>query len=126
MAEVDSGMTVYDMYKQLTVKQEPMDAIYFNQEMIRLASDEDMQKATYLMLLCNDRRDYSVFHNNDSKDFKHSFAKELAETIWNRGDCIVVEKQDDGSYEIWIRDRSTKENFCYFLFNYDNAIIEVE
>lgn len=125
MAEVDSGMTVYDMYKQLTVKQEPMDAIYFNQEMLRIASDDDM-KANYLMLLCNDRRDYSIFHNNDSKDFNHSFAKELAETLWNRGDCLLVEKQDNGSYEIWVRDRSTKENFCYFLFNYDNAIIEVE
>lgn len=125
MAEVDSGMTVYDMYKQLTVKQEPLDAIYFNQEMLRIASDDDM-KANYLMLLCNDRRDYSIFHNNDSKDFNHSFAKELAETLWNRGDCLLVEKQDNGSYEIWVRDRSTKENFCYFLFNYDNAIIEVE
>lgn len=125
MAEVDSGMTVYDMYKQLTVKQEPMDAIYFNQEMLRIASDDDM-KANYLMLLCNDRRDYSIFHNNDSEDFNHSFAKELAETLWNRGDCLLVEKQDNGSYEIWVRDRSTKENFCYFLFNYDNAIIEVE
>ena len=38
---------------------------------------------------------------------------------------LAIDLQKDGNYEIWIRDKKTKENFCYYLFDYSFGIIEV-
>jgi hypothetical protein len=43
----------------------------------------------------------------------------------NRGYIIDLTTREDGSYEIWIRDKETEENFVYYLFDYTNAVIEV-
>ena len=115
-------MSLYEYSKQVVANEVPMDPILFNQKMIEVSMD--MVEHTYMMLLCHDRRDYTIFHiaNADKK----IAAKEISETLYNRGKILLVDKQKDGSWEIWIRDSLTNENFAYYLFPYDNGVVEVE
>ena len=115
-------MSLYEYSKQVVANEVPMDPILFNKKMIEVSMD--MIEHTYMMLLCHDRRDYTIFHitNTDKK----IAAKEISETLYNRGKILLVDKQKDGSWEIWIRDSLTDENFAYYLFPYDNGVVEVE
>ena len=115
-------MNLYEYSKQVVANEVPMDPILFNQKMIEVSMD--MVEHTYMMLLCHDRRDYTIFHiaNADKK----IAAKEISETLYNRGKILLVDKQKDGSWEIWIRDSLTDENFAYYLFPYDDGVVEVE
>ena len=115
-------MTLYEYSKQIVANEVPMDPILFNQKMIEVSID--MVKHTYMMLLCHDNRDYTIFHiiNADKKNA----AKEISETLLNRGKILLVDKQKDGSWEIWIRDSLTDENFAYYLFPYDDGVVEVK
>ena len=115
-------ISLYEYSKQVVANEVPMDPILFNQKMIEVSMD--MVEHTYMMLLCHDRRDYTIFHiaNADKK----IAAKEISETLYNRGKILLVDKQKDGSWEIWIRDSLTDENFAYYLFPYDNGVVEVE
>ena len=114
-------MSLYEYSKQIVANEVPMDPILFNKKMIEVSMD--MVEHTYMMLLCHDRRDYTIFHiaNTDKK----IAAKEISETLYNRGKILLVDKQKDGSWEIWIRDSLTDENFAYYLFPYDNGVVEV-
>ena len=115
-------MSLYEYSKQVVANEVPMDPILFNKKMIEVSTD--MVEHTYMMLLCHDRRDYTIFHivNTDNK----IAAKEISETLYNRGKILLVDKQKDGSWEIWIRDSLTDENFAYYLFPYDDGVVEVE
>ena len=115
-------MSLYEYSKQVVANEVPMDPILFNKKMIEVSID--MVEHTYMMLLCHDRRDYTIFHiaNTDKK----IAAKEISETLCNRGKILLVDKQKDGSWEIWIRDSLTDENFAYYLFPYDDGVVEVE
>ena len=115
-------MSLYEYSKQVVANEVPMDPILFNKKMIEVSTD--MVEHTYMMLLCHDRRDYTIFHiaNADKKNA----AKEISETLLNRGKILLVDKQKDGSWEIWIRDSLTDENFAYYLFPYDDGVVEVE
>ena len=115
-------MSLYEYSKQIVANEVPMDPILFNKKMIEVSMD--MVEHTYMMLLCHERRDYTIFHitNTDKK----IATKEISETLYNRGKILLVDKQKDGSWEIWIRDSLTDENFAYYLFPYDNGVVEVE
>ena len=114
-------MSLYEYSKQVVANEVPMDPILFNKKMIEVSMG--MVEHTYMMLLCHERRDYTIFHiaNTDNK----IAAKEISETLYNRGKILLVDKQKDGSWEIWIRDSLTDENFAYYLFPYDNGVVEV-
>ena len=115
-------MSLYEYSKQVVANEVPMDPILFNKKMIEVSTD--MVEHTYMMLLCHDRRDYTIFHiaNTDKK----IAAKEISQTLYNRGKTLLVDNQKDGSWEIWIRDSLTDENFAYYLFPYDDGVVEVE
>ena len=115
-------MSLYEYSKQVVANEVPMDPILFNKKMIEVSMD--MVEHTYMMLLCHDRRDYTIFHITNAD--KKNAAKEISETLLNRGKILLVDKQKDGSWEIWIRDSLTDENFAYYLFPYDDGVVEVE
>ena len=75
----------------------------------------------YFMLLCNDRRDYTVFHRNNIKVF-NSPDTDLADCILNRGSLLAIDETNEGNFEIWIKIDGTP--YCYYLFPYDFGIIE--
>ena len=75
----------------------------------------------YFMLLCNDRRDYTVFHRNNIK-IVNSPDNDLADCILNRGSLLAIDETNEGNFEIWIKIDGTP--YCYYLFPYDFGIIE--
>ena len=75
----------------------------------------------YFMLLCNDRRDYTVFHRNNIKAFNPP-DNDLADCILNRGSLLAIDETNEGNFEIWIKINGTP--YCYYLFPYDFGIIE--
>ena len=115
-------MSLYEYSKQVVANEVPMDPILFNKKMIEVSMD--MVEHTYMMLLCHDRRDYTIFHITNAD--KKNAVKEISETLLNRGKILLVDKQKDGSWEIWIRDSLKDENFAYYLFPYDDGVVEVE
>lgn len=116
----EAKITMYDAAKQLAANEDPMDPIIFIRKTNEIA--KDMLNKEYWMLLCRERNDYSIFLTTDAT--KKSIAKELIPTLSNRGQVLLMDKQPDGAFEIWIRDYKTKENFAYYLFDYSNAIID--
>lgn len=123
MAEITLG-DLYQFNKSAMSQIKPLDPIAFNKAINEVASyivDESvLHDKKYWMLLNNERKDYTVIHPFTVD----GMASELAETLTNRGAVLDATKQEDGSYEIWIRDPETDENFVYYLFDYTNGIVE--
>ena len=126
MANIELG-NLYDFNKNAMSQFKPMDMIAFNKATLDIA--KEMREAAeendrhYWMLLCHERRDYTLF-NIIAAELANSIVNELRPTLSNRGTIIDIEKQEDGAYEIWVRDNEN-ENFAYYLFPYDNGVIEV-
>jgi hypothetical protein len=81
----------------------------------------------YYMLLCNERKDYTVFRwvNISNDDDTKEIAQILVdECLTNRGEIrgIDLTKTKD-AIEIWMV--IDDEAYVYYFFPYDNAIIEV-
>lgn len=77
----------------------------------------------YAMLLCNEQKDYTVFHLSRSITSPHFAAREALGCCTDRGNVYSIEKTEDGiAYEIWIEIDS--KMYCYYLFPYDQAVIE--
>ena len=81
----------------------------------------------YYMLLCNERKDYTVFRwiNISNDDDAKKIAQILVdECLTNRGEIrgIDLTKTKD-AIEIWMV--IDDEAYVYYFFPYDNAIIEV-
>ena len=78
----------------------------------------------YGMLYCKDKGDFTIFHmyENQNPNPPAIAAKECLECCINRGDILSIEEQPDKNYEIWIR--IDGKAFVYYLFPYDNAVIE--
>lgn len=121
--EIDSGLTLYDMNKQCYSKEKPLDPIGLNQGITKMIEDIINRKKPshpYWMLLCRERNDYTLFIIFT----KEGTINEMIPTLTNRGEILDIEKQEDGNYEIWIRDIITKEVFAYYFFDYSFGIIQ--
>lgn len=119
--EIDTGLTMYEINKNLMKEDKPLDPIAINIAIKKAADGVLASFKKYWMLLCRERNDYTVFIVNGSNNLE----KELKETLLNRGYLLSIDKQEDGNFEIWIRDSITEENFVYYLFDYTFGIIEV-
>ena len=76
----------------------------------------------YLMLLSNERKDYTVFalRNNNCLELADTLANEVMECLENRGQIKEFDvKKDANAIEIWIDDA------FYALFVYDLGVIEI-
>lgn len=122
MAELDLG-TLYDFNKEAMKNEKPLDPIQFNLKVNEVAVELQERETQYWMLLCHERRDYTIFNIIACQNHK-DIEFELKPTLLNRGNIISIDKQPDENWEIWIRDDSN-ENFVYYLFPYDNGIIEI-
>lgn len=121
MSEISLG-NLYDFNKAAYKNVKPYDSVELG---VKLTEIEPLLiDDKYWMLLCHERRDYTIFVNTTVK--KGKFAQELKETLMNRGLILDIEQQKDGSFEIWIRDFDTNENFAYYLFEYGNGVVLVE
>lgn len=127
MAEIELG-NLYEFNKNAMSQYGPMDVIQFNRMLNSVADTMidacDNCDQHYWMLLCHDRRDFTLF-NIIAVSNMYDIINELKPTLENRGIILDIELQDNGAYEIWIREPETDENFAYYLFPYDEGVIEV-
>ena len=116
-------ISLYDFNKTNMAQIKPYDPIVLNKMCTQVAEDIwQNDKPSYWMLLCRERNDYTVFRIYwDEEELK----KAILECLNNRGYVLDITKQPDNNYEIWIRDFDTNDNVVYYLFDYNNAIIEV-
>ena len=80
------------------------------------------------MLLCKEQSDYTIFRflgdRHRTEESEAAAAILVDECLVNRGDVIVIDEADiSQAFEIWLR--IDGENYLYYLFPYDNAVIEV-
>jgi len=124
------GASLYQMNKQLSANEKIMGAAARKRiwDVVRHWFRDSID--TYAMLLCHELRDYTVFRVVNSPA---DAADALFECIDNRGNLISIEPAEGGALEIWIREvtgvtedgfNEIEEDYCYYLFCYDSAIID--
>lgn len=128
------GITLYDLNKQAILKNEKpfskkelclkcQDVIgtYFNNKM--------KFNANYFMLLCHERRDYTVYRiiNSILKENPTGLAASSIEGLLNnRGFVYSIEPTEDkNAIEIWVKPYNETDVFVYYLFPYNEGIVEV-
>lgn len=118
--------TLYDMNKQL-FKQvgKPLTDLELVPLQNKIEDWFNWQIDGYAMLLCHERRDYTLFHlyEKANKNPPAVAAQELFICLKNRGVILSIEEAPGNAWEIWLM--IGKEPYCYFLFNYDEGVIEV-
>lgn len=120
MAELNMG-NLYDFNKEAIKNIKVLKKEELDEKLNSLCTF--MMTNKYNMLLCKERADYSIFKMCSGN--LDQVKKETRETLENRGRIVAIDKtSDDLAYEIWIRDFNTIDTVLYFLFSYDNAIIE--
>ena len=133
--QVSLGTSLYDMNKSLIEKQIPdlTDEEMQNKKTLIIDFINDTGNQ-YYMLLCNDRKDYTIFRReiNENDDFLDNIETPDRDRLWNvlideclpnRGRTKSIElTENQDAVEIWISIEG--ESYCYMFFPYDTAIIE--
>lgn len=121
---------LYDMNKQL-MEHEPElaeDKIQLIKEQLRAWLTAHF-KQKYFMLLCHELRDYTLFNLDKTDSWViakpetiFNSAIDVIDCLRNRGKLLSFIEQEDGAWEIWIR--NDKGCFAYYLFPYGEAVLE--
>lgn len=122
---INLGATLYDANKQL-IKQTAKDMNHL-ELVVKQKQLEDwfnMEIDNYAMLLCNERRDFTIFHlyENQNPNPPAVAASECLGCLTDRGTIVSMDLNKDKAWEIWLKIED--EPYCYYLFCYDNAVIE--
>ena len=118
------GGTLYDANKSIMENKKPLTEPELAALYPKLEDWFNMIIDTYAMLLCHDRRDYTIFHlyEKENPNPPAVATKELIGCLTDRGEILSIDATPDKAWEIWLR--INKENYCYYLFRYDEAVIE--
>lgn len=124
--EFNAG-NLYEANKQLILKTEkPLTHLELANIQLKFEDFFETQVKEYAMLLCHEQRDFTVFHL-DAKSITspHFAAREALGCCTDRGEIYSIEKTEDNqAYEIWIK--IDDDIYCYYLFPYDQAVIECQ
>lgn len=124
MQEVNTGLSAYDFNKNI-MKQWPVIEDLASVETIIWNYWENAPFDSYLMLLCREKHDYTLFDFNGNN--ASNFVNDIFECFANRGVGIVnVEIIDEGAaMEIWVKAPGQMETAdLYYLFPADQMVIE--
>ena len=117
---------LYDMNKQVMLKQPPLGRLEIDNIKLDLEQWFNWQLDGYAMLLCRERYDFTVFHLYELQNPNppRVAANELIEVLKNRGKILSIEKDinDNKVWEIWLK--IDKEAYAYYLFNCDDFVIQ--
>ena len=127
MAEIE--LSNYDIHKQLYATKPALEGDKLKSALTSVGAwFSTAPKVNYYMLLCHEKRDYTVLH------FKNmNYAKgieELEEILKTRGDIIdIYYEHTMNAYQCWVRspgEDDKPEVSMYYLFDYEWGIVEVE
>ena len=121
MAELE--MNLYDMNKQIMDKFEVMDKEALSKHIFEVTDWMAYNINRYFMLLCHERRDYTIFNFKNRSKRSYEASQELEETLVARGDILDFRYVPEDCYEIWIK--IDGESFLYHLFPYDIGVVEI-
>lgn len=127
MADVDMNFTVYDYNKNI-MKQWP---VLEGEGLENVKKEfrnylENTPAEQYLMMLCREKNDYTLFNFYDTWD-DAQFADDIIECFENRGVGIVnAEVIDNGiAMEVWVKRPGQMEDVnLYYIFPADGMVIE--
>ena len=127
MGNLEMG-TVYDLNKQLVQSTEKVISPYKLNEKKKLIKTFVREcKDNYFMLLCNDRKDYTIFNciSDKTEDKLNELANVFVdECLINRGQIKGIDlTEHKDAIEVWLS--IDDEAFCYYFFPYDLGIVEV-
>jgi len=116
--------TLYDLNKQIMKDRKPLTELEIAAIQPKISEWFNMIIDTYAMLLCHERRDYTIFHlyETQNQDPPAVAAKELIGCLTDRGKILSIDETSDHAWEIWLNINGSPA--CYYLFRYDNAVIE--
>ena len=127
MSNLEMG-TVYDLNKQLVETAEKVISPYKLNEKKKIIKQFIREsKDNYFMLLCNERRDYTLF--NIISDKEEDKLNELAnifvdECLQNRGNIKGIDlTENKDAIEVWLSIEG--ESYCYYFFPYNAGVVEV-
>ena len=113
--------TTYDINKNLVKKYEhelTKEELTEKEKMVDEFTREKFDN--YYMLLCHDRRDYTIFHTAVKEG---SVYLDLEECLINRGKIYGIDRtEDECAIEIWLM--IDDEPYCYYFFPYGSAVVE--
>ena len=122
--DINAG-NLYQANKQLVLAHEkPLTHVELASIQLKLEDFFEGDVKEYAMLLCHEQRDFTVFHlDKRSLTSPHYAAREVLGCCTDRGEVYSIERTEDGiAFEIWIK--IDDDAFCYYLFPYDQAVIE--
>ena len=126
MAEFSIG-NLYDANRQImeSDKIKPMLAPAIAAAQLKIENFFNQRCDSYAMLYCRELSDITIFHMYEKQNPNPPAvaAKECILCCTDRGELLSIEEQPDKNWEIWIR--IDGEAHAYYLFPYDNAVIEV-
>lgn len=120
-----SAGNLYQANKQLVLAHEkPLNHLELAGVQPKLEKFFEDKVHKYAMLLCHEQRDYTIFNLDEASIVApHTAASEVMLCCTNRGEVYSIEETEDGvAFEIWIK--IDDDAFCYYLFPYDQAVIE--
>lgn len=122
--QLNTGLTLFDLNKQMMKDQPPLPAPAIAQKQKELEDWFNMRLDGYAMLLSNERHDYTVFHlyEKQNPNPPSVAAAELIGCLADRGKIIAIDKNSDDNYEIWLRIDGA--DYFYMLFPCDDFVIE--
>lgn len=113
---------LYELNKKLVMKEKNLKDFEIKDSIREIHNKLKSQNNKYYCLLCREKYDFTVFH---FKDVEEKFNKALFECLTNRGNIKSIEEDTNSNevYEIWIE--KDDNIFVYYLFPYDNGVLEV-
>lgn len=129
MSDINMG-TLYNMNKAVILQNLKKEDFLCSQELAEKLSMIKQfcldTKNKYFMLLNREKYDFTLFNlENKCDDFEINriFYDELRECLQNRGKLLSIDlTEGKDACEIWIV--TDDEAFVYYLFPYDNGVIE--
>ena len=121
--ELSAG-NLYEANKRMILNTEnPLNHLELANKQLKLEDFFEHKVNKYAMLLCHEQRDYTIFNLDKQNNITAPFiaAREALGCCTDRGDVYSIE-EEQGAWEIWIKIED--DIFCYYLFPYDQAVIE--
>ena len=118
------GGTLYDANKSIMSTKKPLNDLEIASLYPKLEDWFNMIIDTYAMLLCHERRDYTIFHlyEKENPNPPAIATKEFFGCLTDRGKILSIDETPDKAWEIWLK--IDNQPYCYYLFRYDEAVIE--
>jgi len=128
VTKAETTTNLYELNKINMRQINPVDKQWLASKLLDVAEKVFSFGTDYWMLLCRERYDITIFNLQGTfspQSKPAQLVQELITCFDNRGAVLDLTEREDGSYEIWIRDRATQENFAYYLFDYSQGVIEI-